>query len=143
MQISQQAIELIKKFEGYSQVPYLCPAGYSTIGYGHKIAKNEKYDKISCHLAQDLLLIDLGKIQFSVLNNIHYPLNQNQFGAIVSFTYNVGGGALQRSTLRQKINYGNLEEVGQELLKWVYVGSRKIAGLALRRQAEVELFYQC
>lgn len=143
MQISQQAIELIKKFEGYSQVPYLCPAGYPTIGYGHKIAKNEKYDKISCHLAQDLLLIDLTKVQFSVLNNIHYPLNQNQFGAIVCFTYNVGGGALQRSTLRQKINYGNLEEVGQELLKWVHVGSRKIAGLARRRQAEVELFYQC
>ncbi len=143
MQISQQAIELIKKFEGLSLVPYFCPAGYATIGYGHKITKNENHDKISCNMAHDLLLMDLAKIQFSVLNNIYYPLNQNQFGAIVSFTYNVGGGALQRSTLRQKINYGNLEEVGCELLKWVHIKGRKVSGLTLRRKAESELFYQC
>jgi lysozyme len=143
MLISQKAIELIKKFEGCSLKPYCCPAGYPTIGYGHKIAKNENYAEISCNMAHDLLLIDLVKVQFSVLNNIYYPLNQNQFSAIVSFTYNVGGAALQRSTLRQKINYGSLEEVELEMLKWVYVKGQKIAGLIKRRQTEIELFYQC
>jgi lysozyme len=143
MQILKEGLELIKRFEGFRPTVYKCCAGYSTIGYGHKLQKAEQYDVISEQQAHDLLVIDLKYAYFSVMRNITYPLSQYQLGALVAFTYNVGGSALQRSTLRQKINYGELDKVEHEMLKWIYVKTQKIMGLILRRKAEIELFYRC
>jgi lysozyme len=143
MHISQDGIELIKKFEGFRPSPYFCCAGHLTIGYGHKLKPNEQYEQISEQDAHDLLLKDLEIAAYAVKRNITYRLDQNQFSALVSFTYNVGGSALQRSTLRQKINYGELDNVEREMLKWIYVGPKKSMGLVLRRKAEIGLFYRC
>ena len=73
--------------------------------------------------------------------NITTPLDQNQFDALVSFVFNLGGGALQRSSLRQKINYGSdEEEIHNEFVKWVFAGGRKLMGLIRRREAEAGMY---
>lgn len=143
MKLIEEGFSLIKKFEGFSSKPYVCPAGCPTIGYGHKIKSNENYESISEEEASLLLEQDVKRAIASVVRNIKFPLNKYQFASLVSFTYNLGGSALQRSTLRQKINYGELESVQSEMLRWVHVRGRKVKGLVSRRLAEVELFYRC
>lgn len=143
MKLIEEGFELIKKFEGFSSKPYVCAAGYPTIGYGHKIKPGESYESISEEEATLLLEQDVKSAMVSVVRNIEFPLNKYQFASLVSFVYNLGGAALQRSTLRQKINYGELESVKPEMLRWIHVRGRKMKGLVLRRLAEVSLFYKC
>lgn len=142
MSPSANAFSLITRFEGVRLRRYVCSAGYATIGYGHKILEHESFDEISTSVAQDLLATDINFAARAVERNIYLGLNQNQFDALVSFTYNVGGAALQRSVLRQKINYGELDQVAHEMLRWTYAKTRRLNGLVLRRKAEISLFYQ-
>jgi lysozyme len=137
---STYIIELIKSFEKISLKPYLCPAGFVTIGYGHKMKNVHTGKAISKEEADHIFLQDLQIAENSVLRNIKVPLKQNQFDALSSFTFNVGGGSLQRSTLRQKINRETFEEASEEFERWVYCGSLKIRGLMVRRKLEAELF---
>jgi lysozyme len=138
--INQQGIELIKSLEGFRSEPYVCAGGYLTIGYGHKLLPSDSYKIISPEKAQQILENDLRRIERLVLKYINVGINDDQFAALVSFTFNVGAAALQRSTLRQKINYGYYEDGAKEFLKWVYAGGRKIIGLVRRRRLESELF---
>lgn len=141
MRMSKQGYDLIKAFEGYFQRPYLCPAGYPTVGYGHVIVKGEDFSAgLTEEEANDLLHKDMFSYEQAVLRLIRVPLTQSQFDALVSFTYNLGSGALQRSTLRQKINRGEHEDVPVEMLKWIWAGGRKLKGLLRRRQAEGVLY---
>jgi lysozyme len=118
-------------------MPYLCPAGYPTVGYGHLIMDGEDFSKGLSQLeAEQLLAFDLKSDEATVLRLIEVPLTQGQFDALVSFTYNLGGGALQRSTLRRKINRGEHGDVPEELMRWVWAGGRQLKGLIRRRQAE-------
>ncbi|AIL64474.1 hypothetical protein NOVO_00315 [Rickettsiales bacterium Ac37b] len=78
----------------------------------------------------------------SVLRNIHINLTRNQFSALVSFTFNVGGAALQRSTLRMKINNHEHSRVSSEFMRWIYGGGHKLPGLIRRRHAEALLYSQ-
>ena len=138
--INQQGIELIKSLEGFRSEPYVCAGGYLTIGYGHKLLPSDSYKIVSPEKAQQILENDLRRIERLVLKYINVGINDDQFAALVSFTFNVGAAALQRSTLRQKINYGYYEDGAKEFLKWVYAGGRKIIGLVRRRRLESELF---
>ena len=126
--------------EGFRSEPYVCAGGYLTIGYGHKLLPSDSYKIISPEKAQQILENDLRRIERLVLKYINVGINDDQFAALVSFTFNVGAAALQRSTLRQKINYGYYEDGAKEFLKWVYAGGRKIMGLVRRRRLESELF---
>ena len=137
---NQQGIELIKSLEGFRSEPYVCAGGYLTIGYGHKLLPSDSYKIISPEKAQQILENDLRRIERSVLKYVNAEINDDQFAALVSFTFNVGAAALQRSTLRQKINYGHYEDGAKEFLKWVHAGGRKIMGLVRRRRLESELF---
>ena len=137
---NQQGIELIKSLEGFRSEPYVCAGGYLTIGYGHKLLPSESYKIVSPEKAQQILENDLRRIERLVLKYINVGINDDQFAALVSFTFNVGAAALQRSTLRQKINYGYYEDGAKEFLKCVYAGGRKIIGLVRRRRLESELF---
>ena len=76
----------------------------------------------------------------AVLRLINVPLTDGQFDALVSFTYNLGGGALQRSTLRRKINREEHTEVPEQFMRWVWAGGRKLRGLVRRREAEAGLY---
>ena len=134
--ITQEGIDLIKRFEGFSSTVYICPAGYPTIGYGHLVRDHETFEEISQEEAEALLRIDVESAERAVLRLIKVPLTDGQFDALVSFTYNLGSGALQCSTLRRKVNRQAHSEVPGQLIRWVWAGGRKLNGLARRRRAE-------
>ena len=140
MYISEQAIKLIKNFEGCRTKAYFCPAGLRTIGYGHVLEASDSRDNITISEAEELLQDDVQRIEQSVWRNISIDLTQGQFDALVSFTFNLGAAALQRSTLRQKINRFEHEVVPKEFMRWVYVDGIVYPGLIRRREAEVELY---
>lgn len=141
MQTSNNGINLIKRFEGLRLSSYICAAGYPTIGYGHVIKRGEDFSAgIDEARAVELLRGDVQASERAVRRLINVTLNQNQFDALVSFTFNLGAGALQRSTLRQKLNRGEYHQAAPEFNKWVFANGRKLRGLQLRRKAEVELF---
>ncbi len=138
---TQTGITLIKYYEEFSPRLYLCPAGYPTIGYGHLVRDYEDFTQpLSRAEAESLLIRDMAIAERAVLSCIHVPLSDCQFDALVSFTFNVGSGALQRSTLRQKVNRDEHDAVPQELLRWVWALGRKSPGLLKRRAAEARLY---
>lgn len=135
--VTEAGLNLIKRFEGFSPTIYVCPAGYPTIGYGHVVWAQEQFAAgITQAEATELLLKDAGSAERAVLRLIAVPLADGQFDALVSFTVNLGAGALQRSTLRRKVNRGEHEGVPAELMKWVWAAGKKLPGLVRRRQAE-------
>jgi lysozyme len=141
MKTNEAGLTIIKFFEGFSAVPYLCPAGYMTIGYGHLIKKNEVFNEISTQEAEELLKKDLNHAEYWVNKLITRELNENQFSALVSFTFNFGSGALQASTLRTRINRDGFDDLEDEFMRWVHANGKKLNGLVKRREMEVKLFY--
>ena len=140
MYTNSAGIELIKKFEGFSPKPYTCAAGHLTIGYGHKINANEVIVDITKAQGEELLRFDIQRAENSVFRFIRVSLSHNHFDALVSFTFNLGAAALQRSTLRQKINREQFTDAGDEFIRWVHAGGKIMQGLLRRRKAERELF---
>ena len=141
--ITKNGIDLIKSFEGFESEIYLDAAGLPTIGYGHLIRKGEHKmfeNGISEAAGEALLIKDVLAAENAVLRLINVPLTDGQFDALVSFTFNLGGGALQRSTLRRKVNREEHEDVPREFLRWVWAGGRKLKGLVRRREAEAILY---
>jgi len=132
-------VEFIKRFEGCRLKAYRCSAGVWTIGVGSTSGVYEGM-VITQEEADERLERDIAKARASVLRLITETLNQNQLSCLVSFVFNVGGGALQRSTLRQVINRGEHDRVRDELMKWVWAGGRKLGGLITRRDAEADLY---
>ncbi len=128
-------------FQQMRQNLYFCPAGYPTIGYGHVVKDDEDFSAdIDEAQAEELLRQDAQIAERAVLRLIDVPLTDGQFDALVSFTYNLGGGALQRSTLRRKINREEHAEVPEQFMRWVWAGGRKLKGLVRRRAAESDLY---
>lgn len=139
--ITEDGIRLIKGFESFSAVPYRCPAGIWTIGYGHTGPEvHEDTPAITLSQGEDLLMHDLQRFEQAVLRLITRPLTNGQFSALVSFTFNLGAGALQRSSLRMKCNRGEDAQMPAEFMKWVWAGGRKLPGLMRRRRAETALY---
>lgn len=143
--INKAGLELVKKFEGFYPNAYLCPAGVWTIGYGHT-AGVQQGQTITEQQAEEFLKEDMIESAAAVERFVSVPLTDNQFSALVSFTFNVGAGSLQNSTLRRKLNAGNYEAVSSELNRWVkatdpVTGKKKtLRGLVRRRAAEGELW---
>lgn len=141
MKLSDDGEELIIRFEGFSSKPYICPAGYLTVGYGHLVKPGEDFSLgISQAEAHRLLERDVQGSCNAVNRLVTVPLEQCQFDALVSFVYNLGSGSFQRSTLRQKLNREDYEGAANEFSKWVYARGVKLAGLVLRREAERRMF---
>lgn len=140
MRVSHEGIALIKRFEGFSPTVYLDVAGMPTIGFGHLVKSGENFVRISEAEAELLLKRDITVAEKAVMRLIHVKLTQQQFDALVSFTFNLGAGALQRSTLRTKLNREEYDEISKEFLRWVWAGGKSSAGLLRRRQAEARLF---
>ncbi len=141
--ITDEGLDLIKRFEGFSSSIYICPAGYPTIGYGHVVLDEEK-DQFGTGIDQkqgeDLLRRDAQVAERAVLRLIDVHLSDGQFDALVSFTFNLGSGALQRSTLRRKVNREEHGDVPAQFKRWVWAGGRKLKGLERRRNAESDLY---
>jgi lysozyme len=142
------AIELAKRFEGFHLVPravpgrarpYICPAGYWTIGYGHLCDPTHPpitEAEAEAYLARDLETAMAATLRYCPVLAIE---PEARLAAIVDFTFNLGAGRLQASTLRRRINQRDWIAAGQELCKWVYAHGRPLPGLMSRRQAESEL----
>jgi lysozyme len=137
---SNKGLDLIKRFEGLELKAYRCPAGIVTIGYGHTGADVKMGDVIIEQKATELLAKDLEIFENYVTKFLKVPVNQNQFDALVSFTYNVGAGNLKSSTLLRKLNTGDYKGASEEFKKWNKGGGKVLAGLTKRRNSEKELF---
>src|SRR5215813_2296560 len=108
---SPAAVGIIKHFEGYSPITYIDAAGYPTIGFGHLIKPGEKIEEpLLGEAAESLLLQDIKPKAAAVNARVSVPLFQEQFDAVVSWTYNLGEGALKSSTMLKKINDGQHEQ---------------------------------
>ena len=140
MRTSQRGINLIKSFESLRLEAYRCPAGIYTIGYGHT-AGVRRGDVIDEQRAEQLLAEDLRKFE-AVVNRECPHVNQNQFDALVSFTFNLGERNLLKSTLLKcvKANSNNLN-IRTELMRWNKANGEVLAGLTRRRRAEADLYF--
>lgn len=139
------AIELIKRFEGFRSLAYICPAGFLTIGYGHVITTGEQYlihKPLPADAAETLLQTDLIHYH-AAMTGLLSPLylTPRRAAALLSFTYNCGVAALERSRLRMVFNRGQWATAGEELLRWNKVRGQSLMGLTRRRQAEHELYF--
>lgn len=147
--VPKAAIELAKRFEGFERrvrrgieitaAPYLCPAGYWTIGYGHLC--DPKHPPITeaeaeLYLAQDLQAALAATLRYCPVLATE---PESRLAAIVDFTFNLGAGRLQTSTLRRRVNQRDWAAAAIELRRWVYGGGKVLAGLVTRRETEVDL----
>ena len=139
METSGEGIALIKKFEGCKLEAYQCSAAVWTIGYGHT-AGVVSGDKITHESAEDLLKEDLNEFEGYVLKYIDPVLDQNQFDALVAWTFNLGPNNLRESTLRTRINSGDFADVPHQLKRWNKAGGNVLDGLIRRREAEALLW---
>ena len=136
---SQRGIELIKSHEGLRLKAYHCPANVLTIGYGHT---KDVYPNmmITSQKAEKLLKEDLQRFEDAINESVTVLLSQNQFDALVSFSFNVGVGAFLNSTLRRLLNSKHYSQAANEFDRWVNGGGVKLLGLVRRRKEEKELF---
>lgn len=147
--VPQAAIDLAKSFEGFERkvkrgieitaIPYICPAGFWTIGYGHLC--DPKHSPITEAEAEGYLARDL---QTALAATLRYcPVlatePEGRLAAIVDFTFNLGAGRLQTSTLRRRVNQRDWANAASELSRWVYVGGKVLPGLVARRNLEAWL----
>jgi len=141
MKTSKNGIDLIKQYEGLKLTAYHCPAGILTIGYGHTGKDVTEGKTITEAEAESLLIADLETAE-KVVNTASNNLNQYQFDALVSFTYNVGAGNFNRSTLLKyvKENPDN-PQIKEEFMRWIFGGGKKLNGLLNRRKQEVALYF--
>jgi len=146
IQVPPQAIALAKRFEGFHRVPkndpmrrahpYICPAGYHTIGFGHLCRPDHPPitgTEAEAYLAQDLMTALTATLRYCPVLAMESEL---RLAAIVDFTFNLGAGRLQTSTLRQRVNQRDWVAAGQELRRWVYGGGKVLPGLTARREDE-------
>lgn len=146
--VNKAGINLIKSFEGLFLKPYLCPAkvptiGYGTIKYPTGKAVTLKDPSITEAQAQEYLMYEVEEKASSVEKLVKVVLNDNEYAALVSLSYNVGSGALSTSTLLKLLNAGaDRIAVADQFLRWNKAGGKELAGLTRRRQAERSLFLQ-
>lgn len=156
MKVSKEAIEGIKKDEGVRTKPYRCPALLWTVGVGHVIDQNhirvkfddrknlpipDGWDRVLSMAEVDALLAqDLATFERGVLRLCPSGLTQGRFDALVSFSFNVGLGNLQRSTIRMKHNRGDFGGAAESFMAWTKAGGKELPGLVKRRKHERALY---
>jgi|TARA_R110000751_G_scaffold100692_2_gene194660 lysozyme len=143
--INKAGLEIIKSFEGWSAHMYLDPIGIPTIGYGSTWDANGnrltiKHPPISKEEGETMLRKEVRHVENAIKRLIKVPLTLNEFSALCSFTYNVGSGNLQSSTLRNLLNQNDYDAASNEFPKWRRAGGKILKGLVRRRIAERNLF---
>lgn len=137
--INRDGLELIKSFEGCKLKAYICPAGVLTIGFGSTGSHVKPGMVITMDQAEELLRSDLRRFEDYVAAKCA-PATDNQFSALVSFAFNVGEGALDKSTLRRMHLEGNYEAAAGQFARWNKAGGKVLPGLTRRREAEAALY---
>lgn len=145
MKVSDKCINMIKHHEGFVRKPYQDPIGLWTVGVGHLIGDGKKLPKewnkeFTDEEVDNILCEDLERFEIGIQRLTKVPLTQSQFDALVSFSFNVGLGNFQSSTLRSKLNRGDYEGASNEFPKWRKAGGKILKGLVKRRADEKNLF---
>ena len=152
--MSEHGLELIKQWEGFKPDVYKDSAGLPTIGVGHLITKSQQTtgeivigglpvqyaNGLTGQQVLDLLSQDVQPAEQAVNNGVKVALDQNQFDALVSFTFNVGVGAFTSSTLLKVLNQSQYDGVPDQLRRWNKAGGKVVQGLVNRRENEVKLW---
>lgn len=147
MKVNKLGIDMMHHFEGCKLEAYQCSAKVWTIGWGNTFYKDKKPvkqgDKITQEQADELFEIVMNEFSNDVRKLLTKELNENQFSALVCFTYNVGIGNLRKSTLLRKVNVNPKDEtIANEFLRWNRAGGKVLRGLTRRRQAEADLYFK-
>ena len=141
---SPRGVQFIKDGEGCSLRAYKCPAGVWTIGYGHTSASGSPvvFEKmtITQREADEILKSDLRKFEEAINRLVQVPLNQSQFDALVSLSFNIGIDRFGKSTLLKKLNAGDYDAVPNEMMRWNRIGKKVSKGLTNRRAKEAALW---
>jgi len=157
MKASAAAIKMVKHHEGVRTRPYRCPALLWTVGVGHVIDPSHaavKYEErsslpipagwdrtLTMDEVDDILAQDLARFERGVARLCPASVNhQGQFDALVSFSFNVGLGALQRSSIRMRYNRGDIEGAADAFLMWTKAAGKVLPGLVKRRNDERSMF---
>ena len=139
MNISQEGLSLIKKFEGCELEAYKCAAGVLTIGYGSTKGVKEG-DTITQEEADKLLLHEMEEYEGYINDAVTVDLKQNQFDALVSWVFNLGPANLKASTMLKVLNAKEYDDVPAQIKRWNKAGGKVLQGLIRRREAEALLF---
>ena len=139
MNISQEGLSLIKKFEGCELKAYKCAAGVLTIGYGSTKGVTENME-ITQQEADDLLIHEMNEYEGYINDLVTVDLNQSQYDSLVSWVFNLGPANLQASTLLKVLNAKDYEGVPAQIKRWNKAGGKVLEGLIRRREAEALLF---
>jgi len=141
---SDNGRHFIEQWEGLFLHTYNDGVGVPTIGYGHTTAAGPPAVHYGMTITKDqadqILAADLHSVEVDVQRLVKVPINQNQFDALVSFTFNLGAGALAKSNVLRAVNSGHFSEVPGDMMAWVHGGGHVMLGLVRRRKAEGELF---
>ena len=141
MRLSAAGFDLIKHSEGFRSAQYADPAGFITIGYGHRVSATESFPHgLNEAQATEILAEDVNTAEQAIARLVRVPLAQSQFDALVDFVFNLGAGRLAGSTLLKELNAGHYDAAAEQLLKWTHCGNQQSAGLKARREAEFELW---
>ncbi len=141
MKTGEKGLNLIKKFEGFSDKEYICPAGKQTIGYGHVILPNENFQQPMTRAEGELLLKkDLISREKSLNILVKVPINQNQFDALISLIYNIGVANFKQSTLLNFLNNKLFDKIPEQFRRWKYINKVVSKGLLARREEEIKLW---
>jgi len=152
-EVTPAAQELIKRFEGWAHAPslrhlaypYLCPAAIWTIGWGSTMALDGRpvtrdTPPVTPEEGEALVARDMARFSNATAAMLRVQVTDNQFGALVSFVFNLGPGRLRSSTLLALLNRGDAAGAADQFGRWVMGGGRRLPGLVARREAERELF---
>ena len=148
--VYEKGVQLTANMEGFRPELYDDPAGYCTIGFGHLVRKAPcdgseppRFQRgLSREQALELLRSDLGLAEQAVSALAQSELSDGQFASLCDFAYNVGRGALARSTLLEHVNQQAWERVPTQFRRYVFANGRKLNGLVVRREREIELFFE-
>jgi lysozyme len=154
LMMSERGRRLLAHWEGFERNVYLDVAGLPTIGVGHLLTKDELSSEriviggdaidytlgLTDEQVYELLGQDLERFERVVNDSVEPDLAQHQFDALVSFAFNVGGGAFQQSTLLKRLNAGDFADVPSQLRRWIISGGRIVQGLVNRRENEIKLW---
>jgi len=141
MRTSEKGIEFIKLSEGLLLKAYQDSGGVWTIGYGHTKGV-KKGDQITEFMATEYLKDDLRTSEQAVSMYVTSEINQNQFDALVSFTFNLGPGNLKSSTLLKRVNADpNDPDIERQFKRWIYCKGVVLKGLVKRREREAAIYF--
>ena len=145
MVVSDKCMKMIIHHEGVRLRPYKCPAGLWTVGVGHLIGDGKTLPDdwnrtFTMEEVNEILKKDLNRFERGVLRLCPNGLTQSRFDALVSFSFNVGLGNLQRSSVRMRHNRGDYDGAAEAFLMWTKAAGRVLPGLVKRRQDERSLY---